>query len=111
MQRFPVSFLTLLKSFHHVGYPDGLFPDHDWELACPLVLLLVYAETLVLEDCSELLVTEEHVWSDIVVGVVVDIFKDGWIGESYDIFWFDIGQHFVALDLVFLIEAKAIQPT
>lgn len=43
--------------------------------------------------------------------MLVDVFENGWIGESNDIFWLDVGQNFVALDLVLLVESQTIKPT
>lgn len=98
-----------MNGFHDVGDPYGLVPDHDGALLGSGVGFIEGAKSLVLEDCSEVFIAEEDEGGDVVVGVFVDGFEDGGVGEGDDVFGFDLWQDFIALHFVFLVEAEPVE--
>ena len=63
----------------------------------------------ILEDGSEVLITEDDVRAYVVVGVLVDVFEYGGVYEGDDFLGFDPGQFLVALYFILLIKSQSVQ--
>ena len=111
MECLPINVFPVLQYFHNVGDSNRFFSDHDTELLRHLVLFVVHTECFVLEDCLVVLLSEQNIRPNIVVGMLVDLFQNSWVLKGNHIFRTDLRKGLVALDLLLLIEPQTIKTT
>lgn len=109
MKGLPINFLTVLQRFHDVADPNRLVPDHDAEFFSHLVLFMMDSEGFVLEDSLVIFFSQEDKRPYVVVGVLADIFQNGWVLESNHILGADLGESLVALYFFLLVETQTVQ--
>ena len=73
------------------------------------MLFVVDSESFALEYSFVINIAEEDIWSNIIVGMLIDVFEYGWIQKGDDILRFDIWKLFVVFDLIFFVEAETIE--
>ena len=74
-----------------------------------LKLFAVYSKRFVLEYSPVILSGKHSIRANIVIGLLIDGFKNSRISKSDDFFCNDVWQLFVILNIIFLKQAQTIQ--